>query len=125
MSGPRDLDPMALAEVEAEIRRLNRLLLEHTEAFGVAATEAGEAEADWEIAEARSYLDNRNQGTIPEISARVKLACADQLRRKEITKRRERFLMEAGRNVRAQLDALRSINANSRHLASSASGYGS
>lgn len=139
MSDRYDPDPHSMLSIEEEIRRLSRSLTEHTESYGAIATAAGEAEAELgtaktalETAEADAYLTHRGHGTIPEIKALVTLAVTEQrnavdrcARTARVAKRHEAHLQEAGRNIRTQLDALRTLAANIRHLQANPVGYGS
>ncbi len=51
---------------------------------------------------------------MPEKQARALLACEETFVRAEATKAVVKGLMEAGRNIREQLEWLRSLNANVR-----------
>lgn len=109
------IDPMAQIEVEGEIRRLSLRLTQVTEEVASAAVEAAEADAAYDLAEAHALLAQTGKGgTVPEKKARALIAVEEDYIRAKRTEAVARSLFEAGRNLRAQLEALRSLNANMR-----------
>jgi hypothetical protein len=79
-----------------------------------------EARTAYKVAEAKSRLLAKDDGgprrTVQEIEAIAMIATQDEYRTHAIAEARFKAAQEAGRNYRAQLDALRSINANLRAL---------
>lgn len=120
-----DLNPMAQLEVEREIMRLSHQLTQVTEEVAAAATEAATTDVDYKLAYARKMLDLRGEtGTVALKDALALDACASQFEAMKIAEAVYKALQEKGRNLRAQLDALRSINANVRSVVSNAHGHG-
>lgn len=121
-----DLDPMAQAEVEREIRALSQRLTQVTEEVASASVEAATADATYDLAKAHALLAQQSRGgTVPEKQARALVAVEAQFMEAKTTEAVAKSLYEAGRNIRAQLDALRSINANVRdHVMHGATGRG-
>jgi hypothetical protein len=112
-----DIDPMAQADTEREILRFVRDLATVTEEIASAAVEAAKADARYDLAHARALLDQvGHEGTVPEKQARALVVCEDRYHETKYKEAVFKALQEKGRNLRAQLDALRSINANVRPL---------
>lgn len=120
------MDPMAQLEVESEIRRLSQELTKQTEQQAKYAEAAGRAQVDYKLAAARRLLELRGKGngTVDEKNADVHVTCADQYEQMMLTEAVHKASIERGRNLRAQLDALRSINANVRAVVADHPGYG-
>jgi hypothetical protein len=109
-------DPTPQVDIESEILRLSARAEDITQALAKRAREAAEADVTYKVAHAKALL-------LAEGPQYVRDAEATSLTEVEYRERRgtEALLLsaqEAGRNVRAQLDALRSINANHRQLVS-------
>lgn len=107
-------DPMPQVDIEAEIIRLSGRAEEITQALAKRAREAAEADVKFKVAHAKALLLADGPQYVRDAEATVKTE-VEYLDRKA----KEALLMsaqEAGRNVRAQLEALRSINANHRAL---------
>lgn len=105
---------LAQADVEAEMVRLNELAEKVTHEItkrGVAAAEASQA---YRLARAKAYLEA--EGTIAERDAHADIATDDEYKTRKIAEARLAGAVEAGRNYRAQLDTLRSLNSNLRAL---------
>lgn len=121
-----DLDPMAQHEVEGEIRELSRRLSQVTEEVAEAAVEAAKTDTAYDLAKATALLTQTGRGgTVPEKQARALLAVEAQFVQAKVAEAVAKSLYEAGRNIRAQLEALRSINANVRsHVEHYATGRG-
>jgi hypothetical protein len=110
-------EPITQAEIEAEILRLSGMAEKVTHELRKRGEAAAEAEALYRREYAQAYL--ASEGTVGERDAQATLAVQDVYLER---KRAEAILdaaKEAGRNYRAQLDALRSINANLRPLVTS------
>ncbi len=102
-------------DVEREIIRLCELCELVVTRIADRARKCAEADAEYKRVHARAVLEAT--GTIPERDAKATLAAADEYLRKRIAEAEQLAAQEAGRNYRAQLDALRSINANVRQMA--------
>lgn len=114
--------PLTQVEVEDEIVRLSELLEVETHELAAASQEHAAAEADYRAAFARAFV--AAEGAMPMRQELARLACAHLYRERRITEAKQLGLQEAGRNLRAQLDALRSINTNLRGTIGNASGIG-
>ena len=104
-------------QVESEIVRLSSLAEKVTTAMARRAVDAAEADAAYKCAFAKALL--QTEGTVAEREAQATVATQNEYREYRITDARFKAAQEAGRNYRAQLDALRSINANLRALVTS------
>ena len=85
--------------------------------------DAAEADAAYKCAYAKAYLAAEGK-TVAEREAHAVLEVADAYLRRRIAEALQLAAQEAGRNYRAQLDALRSIGASVRFAIQNASGYG-
>lgn len=105
--------PLSITTVEAEIMRLCDRSEQLVEEIAARAEEAATLEARYRIGFAQALLcaDGR---TAAEREAAAMLVVADLLTERKIAEARLLAAQEAGRHVRAQLDALRSLNANVR-----------
>lgn len=102
------------AQVENEIMRISALCEKVTTEIATRARAAAEADVAFKMAHAKASL--RAEGkTVSEREAEAALFCEDEYRNKRITEAVLLGAQEAGRNYRAQLEALRSINANLRY----------
>ena len=104
------------AQVENEIMRLSDLLEKVTTEHAERARHAAETDVAYDLAYARARLQQKD-GTVADRDAHATLMCEDALLAKRMAEARYKAAQEAGRNYRAQLDALRSINANVRYQA--------
>jgi hypothetical protein len=105
---------VAQVDIESEILRLSELAEKVTQELSKRARAAAEADVAYKVAHAKALLLAEGAQYVRDAEATVKTE-------KELTEKRatEALLLaaqEAGRNYRAQLDALRSINANHRAL---------
>jgi hypothetical protein len=120
-----DLNPLAQAQVEREIMKLSGVLTQITEEVAHAATQAATTDVDYKLAYARKQIELRGEtGTVALKDAMTLDACASQFEAMKIAEAVYKALQEKGRNVRSQLDALRSINANTRAAITYAHGEG-
>jgi len=120
-----DLNPMAQLDVEREIMRLSGVLTEITEDVAEAATEEARTEVAYKLAYARRQVElAKEAGTVALKDAMALDACASEFEAMKMAEAVYRACQESGRNVRAQLDALRSINANVRSAVTGAYGSG-
>jgi hypothetical protein len=127
----RDLNPLAQAEAEREILRLNRLLSDITEAYAKAARERALAEIDYETARAERWprvqthhLGSGEKLLAAEREAQLLLLTKDEYSRLEVAKAEERQLNVRSKNILGQLSALQTINANIRHAVAHPFGRG-
>lgn len=117
-------DVPAQVDVEAEILRLSNLAERVTTALAKRAKRSAEADAAYRSAHARAVLA-ADGGTVSEREASAALATEEEYLDRKLAEAELDAAKEAGRNYRAQLDALRSINASIRHAITYASGIGS
>lgn len=108
------MNPLAQVDVESEIMRLGGLCEKATHEVAKRARAAAEADADFKVANAKAFL--RADGPVAVREATALVECEDQYRARKNAEAVLLAAQEAGRNYRAQLDALRSINANLRPL---------
>lgn len=114
-----DLDPMAQHDVEREIHRLSKELTHNTQQVAELATVAAKADVAYKLANARAWVANRGKGgTVAEKEAAIHVEVAEQYERKMLTEAVYKSAREKGTNLRAQLDALRTIAANVRAVVS-------
>lgn len=116
------MDVPAQVDVEAEILRLSELAEKVTTALAKRAVESAERDAAYRSAHARAVL--ASAGTVAEREAAAVIASEAQYLDRRLAEAKLDAAKEAGRNYRAQLDALRSINANLRGAISHAEGVG-
>lgn len=110
------MDALHPAEVEHEIMRISGLCERVTTEIASRARAAAEADVAFKLGHARAFL-RTDAKTVGAREAEALLACENEYRDRKITEAVLLGAQEAGRNYRAQLDALRSINANMRSLA--------
>lgn len=111
-------------DIEAEILRISDLLERATGELASAAEEAAEAEADYRVAYAKEfYSPKRPEGEFPgdgpKLTEKLReslatIACDEALHRHKIAAARQLALQEKCRQLRAQLDAVRTLSANVR-----------
>ena len=106
--------PIAQVDIEAEILRLSALAEKVTRELARRARAAAEADATYKVAHAKALLLADGPQYVRDAEATVKTET--ELIEKRSTEALLLAAQEAGRNYRAQLDALRSINANHRAL---------
>ena len=109
--------PLTQVEVEQEIQRLSALTEKVTHELSQRAQAAAKARTGYKVAYAKAFLVA--EGTGPVRDATATIATAELLEAREHAEALEKAAQEAGRNYRAQLDSLRSINANLRPLVTS------
>jgi hypothetical protein len=132
-----DLDPMAQVQVEEKILILSRQLTQVTEEVADALMEAAQADAAYDLAKAKALLyggpqtenaalrgETGRKGTVPEKQAAALIAVENLFIRAKTTEAVAKASLEAGRNLRANLDALRSLNTNIRDRVLHAAGRG-
>lgn len=118
------LDPATLSPpiVEAEILRFVGLLERATQAVAKRGRASAEADADYRLAYAKAILDA--EGTVQEREAQATVATQAEYRTRKIAEASLDAARDAGRSMREQLGALRSVNANLRPLVDHALGEG-
>jgi hypothetical protein len=105
---------LSQAEVEEEMQRLAGLCEKVTHEITRRGVAAAEADAAYRLAQAEAYLVA--EGTVAEREAHSVVATQQAYRDRRIAEARLEGAKEAGRNYRAQLETLRSINSNLRAL---------
>lgn len=108
-------DPLSQAQIESEIMRISGLCERVTTEIAQRARAAAVADSDFKRAHAQSYLMAQGK-TVGDRESVAAIECDKEYTAKRITEAEQLAAQEAGRNYRAQLDALRSINANLRPL---------
>lgn len=98
--------------VEDEIQRLCQRAEDVTSALATRAREAAEADARYKVAHAKAFL--AAEGAVATREAEAAVVTADEYQGKKVAEALLLSAQEAGRNCRAQLDSLRSINSNLR-----------
>lgn len=113
---------VGLAQVESELLRLSGMLEKATHAIRERATAAAEADTDYDIAYSKAFLLAKEDGKSDQAAkARAIVLCSKELTLRNASQAVYESAREAARNYRAQLDALRSINTNTRALTVAAS----
>lgn len=119
-----DTQIVGLAEIEAEIRRLVAKLEKVTQAVRQRGEAAALADTTYDIAYSQAFLlakEGKLAGQEAKASdlaakAHAVVVASEQLSERNITQALYESSREAARNIRSQLDALRSINTNTRAL---------
>ena len=106
--------PIAQVDLEAELWRLSQRAEAITQKLAIRAREAAEADVTYKVAHAKALLQADGPAYIRDATATV--ATEDAYALKRTTEASLMAAQEAGRNCRAQLDSLRSINVNHRAL---------
>lgn len=120
-----DAEPGSLIWVEEQIFHLSNRLGQITDEVKQAAMNEAQAEADYKRKAAHTWLDLRgHKGTVPEKEAEVMDRCGEEFEAMKIAEAVYKACQESGRNVRAQLDALRTVAANARAGTTYATGRG-
>lgn len=107
-------DPIAQVDIESEILRLSSLAEKVTQELARRAKAAAEADVAYKVAHAKALLLAEGPQYVRDAEATVQTS--RELSEKRATEALLLSAQEAGRNYRAQLDSLRSINANHRVL---------
>lgn len=111
-------------EITAEIVRISQRLDFQVGEIAKRARAAAEAEVDYKLAHARAILQVEGS-TVGEREAKALLDCAKEY---ALHKGADAVLLaaqEAGRSLRAQIDALRTLSAAHRAALTNAEGFGS
>lgn len=125
MTESHDLDPLAQAQVEREIVQRSQTLTQITEDVAHSASEQARTEVAFKLAHAKAMLALRHEtGTVAIKEAAALDACASEFEAMKMAEAVFKACQESGRNVRSQLDALRTLSANVRSVVSSSRGEG-
>lgn len=105
-------------DIEAEILRISDLLERATGDLATAAEEAAEAEADYRVAYAKAFRFAKGTEDV-KLTEKIReaiatIACDELLHRHKLGVARQLSLQEKCRQLRAQLDAVRTLSANVR-----------
>lgn len=107
-------DPIPQVQIESEIMRLSALAERVTQKLAERARRAAETDVAYKVAHAKALLLADGPQYVRDAEATVKTET--EYREKRAAEALLLAAQEAGRNYRAQLDSLRSINANHRAL---------
>lgn len=107
-------EPVSQMHIESEILRLSGLAEEVTQKLAKRARDAAEADVTYKVAHGKALLLASGPQYVRDAEATVKTE--QEYREKRASEALLLAAQEAGRNYRAQLDSLRSINANHRAL---------
>lgn len=116
--------PLSDIDISSEILRISGRLDFQVGEIAKRAKAAAEAEVAFKLAHAKASLTVEGK-TVGEREARALLECASEY---ALHKGAEAVLLaaqEAGRSLRAQIDALRTLSAAQRHALTYAEGVGS
>lgn len=100
-------------QVEREMERLISAADEVAHDIATRAAEAARAEHEYKIAHAKALL--RAEGAVALREAQALLAVESEHLARKVADARLLAAQETARTIRAQLDALRSVNATVRH----------
>lgn len=117
-------EPLALADVEARIMDLDRLLEAATHAQRQRFCEAADADTAYDVAYSQAFLlakegklaGQESRASDLAAKAHAIVVCADKLTQRNITAALLESAREAARNARAQLEAMRTLAATARAL---------
>lgn len=120
-----DLNPLSMHQVEAEILRLSRLLTRVTEDVAHKAEIAAETDTAYDLAYARAMVEmSGRRDSVTELKAEALVACAEEYEQARLAQAVYEGAREQGRNLRTQLEALRTIAANIRQAVAYTEGRG-
>lgn len=108
-------EPLSQVFIESEIVRLCALAEKVTTEIAQRARTAAEADANYKRAHASAFLMAQGK-TVGDRESASAMETADEYLERRIAEAHLLAAQEAGRNYRAQLEALRSLNANLRPL---------
>lgn len=106
--------PIPQVKIESELLRLSDMAEKVTHELAKRATAAAEADVAYKAAHAKALLVAEGPQYVRD--ARATVDTEDEYRARRTAEALLLAAQEAGRNYRAQLDALRSINTNHRAL---------
>ena len=106
------------AEIEWKIEDLIDALAEAIDVYSDTCEASVEAEMDWKLKSNRALIGLADRPdlkmTAPERSARIELACEDELRAYKVTAARQTAMKESLRSLHTRIDSLRTLSANAR-----------
>lgn len=108
-------EPLSQVYIESEIVRLSALAERVTTEIAQRARDSALADSSYKREHAKAYLMAAGK-TVGEKEAQTALECDSEFTAKRVAEALLLAAQEAGRNYRAQLEALRSLNANLRPL---------
>lgn len=117
-----DVDPLSQAQIEATLLDLMAAAQKVTVEVGRRARAHAEAETAYRVKFAQEFL--RAGGSMDLRRYTAEAACAGELAARKETEALLLSAQEAGRNVRARLEAARSLCSNVRTAAAHATGMG-
>lgn len=115
--------PLSDVEISAEIRRISERLDFQVGEIAKRARAAAEAEVAYKLAHAKAMLATTGK-TVAERDARALLDCAEQYAWHKGADAVLLAAQEAGRSLRSQIDALRTLSAAQRAALVTATGEG-
>lgn len=110
------MDVLSQVEVEQELMRLSAMAEKALQELAKRARAAAEAEVKHKVARAKALL--AAEGTVAEREARADVETEQLFLERRMAEALLLSAQEAGRTYRAQLEAIRSVNANLRPLVS-------
>lgn len=119
---PGDVDPLSQLSVEDMIRKLMAGTQRVTIEVGQRAKDAAEADVAYKVKYAKEFL--KAEGTLGIREHVATVACAEELAARKTTEALLLSAREAGMNMRARLDAARSLNTNVRGAVANPTGRG-
>lgn len=105
--------PVTQVEIETEIIRLTALLEEETLAYAGLIEDAARKEAKQKVAWARAYLSA--EGAIKERESRADFATGAEHLDRVLSEGSAKAKRELLASIRTNIDALRTLNANTRY----------
>lgn len=100
-------------EIDDEIMRISQRLDKQVTVLAKRARAAAEADVEWKIAHAKAILTTEG-ATVGEREAKALLACEDVYRAHKAADAVLLAAQEAGRSLRSQADALRTLATSQR-----------
>lgn len=117
-----DIDPLAQIEIQQRIRDLVDDANSNTTNHALAVEEAYDAKRAFEVSRAKAYLTAT--GTVPEREATALLSCEAAYSRHMAAEAVLKASEQAGRNIRASLEACRTLASDIRAAVTYATGEG-
>jgi len=115
--------PLSDVEISAEILRISNRLDYQVGEIAKRARAAAEADVAWKLAHAQAVLEVEGK-TVAERDARALLMCAEQYALHRGADATLLAAQEAGRSLRSQIEALRTLSAAQRAALVTATGEG-
>lgn len=112
----KPVDVRSQADVEERILMMSDELSEQVELFAELSAQRADAEADYKYKFARALIDQPTKATVATRDAVATMRSADEFRAFRLLEARERATQAHMTALRTQLEALRTVAANVRHL---------